>query len=64
MDDEAVNEKPDFTLGFLSKQDLYTLSVGDLEERIDALKAEIKRCEAALGDRGGARAEAEKLFKS
>lgn len=64
MDEEALNEKPDFALGYLAKQDLYTLSVDDLEGRIAALKAEIKRCEAALGDRGGARADAEKLFKS
>ena len=64
MDDDALNETPDLALGFLAKQDLYTLSVDDLEERIAALKAEIVRCEAALGDRGGARSEAEKLFKS
>lgn len=64
MDEEALNEKPDLALKFLAKQDLYTMSVDDLQERIEALRAEIKRCEAALGDRGGARAEAEKLFKS
>lgn len=64
MDDEPLNDKPDLTLGHLAKQDLYTLSVGDLEERIAALKAEIARCEAALNDRGSSRSEAEKLFKS
>ena len=63
MDEDALNEKPDLALAFLKKQDLYALSVDDLEERIAALKAEIARCEDALGDRGGARAEAEKLFK-
>lgn len=63
MDDEQLNEKPDLTLGYLSKQDLYTLSVGDLTERIDALKAEIARCEAAMEKRGGAKSEADKLFK-
>ncbi|MEO1137684.1 MAG: DUF1192 domain-containing protein [Pseudomonadota bacterium] len=63
MDEEPLNEKPDMTLGFLAKQDLYTLSVGDLEERIASLKAEISRCEAALNDRGSSRSEAEKLFK-
>lgn len=63
MDEEPLNDKPDMTLGFLAKQDLYTLSVGDLEERIASLKAEISRCEAALGDRGSSRSEAEKLFK-
>ncbi len=63
MNDEPLNEKPDLTLGYLAKQDLYALSVGDLEERIDALKAEIGRCEAALKDRGSTKSEAEKLFK-
>ncbi|MFC2953584.1 DUF1192 domain-containing protein [Marinicaulis aureus] len=63
MDDQPLNEKPDMTLGFLAKQDLYTLSVGDLDERIEALKAEIIRCEKAKADRGDSRSEAEKLFK-
>ena len=63
MDDEQLSEKPDLTLGYLKKQDLYTLSVGDLEERIEALKTEIARCEAAMKDRGSSRSEAEKLFK-
>ena len=63
MDDQPLNEKPDMTLGFLGKQDLYALSVGDLEERIEALKAEITRCESAMKDRGSSRSEAEKLFK-
>lgn len=63
MDEEPLNEKPDLTLGFLVKQDLYTMSVDDLEERIASLKAEIVRCEAAMKDRGSTRSEAEKLFK-
>ncbi len=63
MDDEPLNERPDLTLGYLKKQDLYTLSVSDLEERIEALKVEITRCEAALKDRGSSKSEAEKLFK-
>lgn len=63
MDDDAPQDRPDMTLGYLSKQDLYGLSVDELEERIDALRAEIARCEAALGDRGSTRAAAEKLFK-
>ena len=64
MDDEPLNEKPDLTLGFLAKQDLYALSVSDLQERMDALKAEIARCEAAIKDRGSTRSEADKLFKT
>lgn len=63
MDDQPLNDRPDLTLGFLKKQDLYTLSVGDLEERIEALKTEITRCEAAMKDRGSSKTEAEKLFK-
>lgn len=63
MDDEAAREKPDLALGYLKKQDLHDLSVNDLRERIAALKAEIARCEEAVGNRGGARQEAEKLFK-
>jgi len=63
MDPQALNEKPDMTLGFLVKQDLYTLSVTDLAERIAAMKAEIIRCEAAITQRGSTRSEAEKLFR-
>lgn len=63
MDEEPLYEKPDLTLRLLAKQDLYTMSVGDLEERIAALKAEIARCETAMKERGSTRSEAEKLFK-
>lgn len=63
MDDDALNLRPDMTLGFLAKQDLYALSIGDLEERIASLKAEIERCEKAMADRGGAKAAADKLFR-
>lgn len=63
MDDQVRTEKPDLTLGDLKKQDLYEMSVSDLEERIAALKEEITRCEAAMKDRGSSRAAADKLFK-
>lgn len=63
MNDEPLNEKPDLSLKNISKQDLYALSIKDLEERIDALKNEILRCEQAMKDRGDTRTEAEKLFK-
>ena len=63
MDPEALNERPDFTLQKIGKQDLYTMSIGDLEERIASLKAEIARCEKAIGDRGGAKAAEDRLFK-
>ena len=63
MDEEVLSEKPDLALGFLAKQDLYNLSVDDLDERIAALKAEIIRSEAAKNDRGATLSAAEKLFK-
>ena len=63
MDEEAIREKPDFYLSQIGKHDLYTLSVADLDQRIEALKAEIARCEAARAQRGGARSEADRLFK-
>ncbi|NWG70220.1 MAG: DUF1192 domain-containing protein [Parvularculaceae bacterium] len=63
MDPEALNERPDYTLQKIGKQDLYAMSVGDLEERIASLKAEIARCEKAIAERGSTKAAAEKLFK-
>jgi len=63
MDIEEPKEQPDLTLQKLGKQDLYTMSVGDLEERIASLKTEIARCQKALGDRGSTKEAAEKLFK-
>lgn len=63
MDLEEPRDAPDFTLARIGKQDLYTMSVSDLEERIGSLKSEISRCEAALSARGSTRAAAEKLFK-
>ena len=63
MDIEEPKEAPDLTLQRLGKQELYTMSVGDLEERIASLKTEIARCEKALGDRGSTKEAAEKLFK-
>jgi uncharacterized small protein (DUF1192 family) len=63
MDEEAPRQPQDFALASLGKQDLYTLSVADLKERIESLRAEIERCEAALAKRGDTRSAAEKLFR-
>jgi uncharacterized small protein (DUF1192 family) len=63
MDIDEPKEQPDLTLSKIGKQDLYTMSVGDLEERIASLRVEIARCEKALSDRGSTRAAAEQLFK-
>lgn len=63
MDIDEPKEQPDLTLQKLGKQDLYTMSVGDLNERIASLKTEIARCELALGARNDTKSAAEKLFK-
>lgn len=63
MDIDQPKEPPDLSLAKIGKQDLYAMSVGDLEARIASLKAEIARCEKALAERGSTRAAAEKLFK-
>lgn len=44
-------------------QDLSLLSVGDLTERIEQLKAEIARLEAELADKGASRSAADALFR-
>ena len=62
MDDEP-REKPDLLLARLARQDLSTLSLGDLGERIDNMKAEIARCEALIASKSDTRAAADKLFK-
>lgn len=62
MDDDLPKDAPDLTLSRLSKEDLYEMSVSDLEARIASLKAEIDRCEKAIQTRGDTKSEAEKLF--
>ncbi len=51
MDADRPRELPDFTLAKIGKQDLYTLSVGDLAERIEFVE------DGNRPVRGGARAE-------
>ncbi|HNR77464.1 MAG TPA: DUF1192 domain-containing protein [Parvularculaceae bacterium] len=63
MEDDRPRETPDLTLEKIGKQDLSTMSVGDLQERIASLKAELSRCEAAIASRDSTRSAAEKLFK-
>jgi uncharacterized small protein (DUF1192 family) len=46
------------------KKDLARLSIEDLREYIDALKAEIARAEAAIAAKDKARAGAASFFKS
>lgn len=63
MEIDEPKEKPDFILAKIAKQDLSTLSLDDLRERIANMKAEILRCEALIGSKSDTRAAAEKLFK-
>jgi uncharacterized small protein (DUF1192 family) len=44
-------------------QDLSLLSVGELQDRIALLTAEIARLEAELADKGSTKAAAEALFR-
>lgn len=59
LDDEPLKPKRPHEIG----QDLSALSVGDLTERIAALKAETARLEAELGTRGATKQAAEALFR-
>jgi uncharacterized small protein (DUF1192 family) len=58
-DDDEPRRKVVHDIG----QPLDTLSVGDLEERIELLRAEIARLEAALAARQASRAAAFDVFK-
>lgn len=59
FDDEPIKKKPVHEIG----QDLSLLSVGDLEERIQAMRAEIARLEAELAVKGSTKSAAEALFR-
>jgi uncharacterized small protein (DUF1192 family) len=59
FDDEPIKKKPVHEIG----QDLSLLSVGELNERIAALHAEIRRLEAELTVKGSTKSAAEALFK-
>lgn len=64
MDEEVSIGKEDLLLGYLAKQDLYDLSVDDLNERISAMEEEINRCRVLIDTRGDTKQAAENLFKS
>ncbi len=46
------------------KKDLTRMSIGDLKEYIDELKAEIARADAEITKKGKARSGADSFFKS
>lgn len=60
FDDEPVKKKIVHEIG----QDLSLLSIGELEERIALLKAEIVRLEEDKARKGVSRSAAEAFFKS
>jgi uncharacterized small protein (DUF1192 family) len=61
--DELFPGKPDDPVKALGKQDLDPMSVEELHERIEALKAEIARVEAHIDRVQKHRSAAEELFK-
>ena len=61
--DDLFPSKPDDPLVALAKQDLDPLSIDELKERVEALKAEIARVEAHTKRAQTHRSAAEELFK-
>jgi uncharacterized small protein (DUF1192 family) len=61
--DELFPSKPDDPLAALAKQDLDPLSIDELKERAEALKAEIARVEDHMRRAQTHRSAAEELFK-
>jgi uncharacterized small protein (DUF1192 family) len=61
--DDLFPNKPDDPLVALGKQDLDPLSIAELEERIEALKAEIVRVETHMQRAQVHRSAADELFK-
>ena len=61
--EDLFPSKPDDPLVALARQDLDPISIEELRERIDALKAEIARVEAHIERVQTHRSAAEELFK-
>jgi len=59
LDNELPKKKPVHEIG----QDLSLLSVEELAERIEALKAEVARLEAAIAAKRASRSSADQFFK-
>ena len=62
-EDDFFTSKPSDPLTLLVRQDLGPLSVDELNERIEILKAEIARIEQHLADTARHRSAADELFK-
>jgi uncharacterized small protein (DUF1192 family) len=61
-DGELVRRPRGWTLVELAREDLELMAGGDLEERIEALEAEISRTRAQLDRKRAGRAAADALF--
>ena len=61
--EELFPSKPDDPLVALGRQDLDPLSIEELKERIEILRAEIARVEAHMDAATRHRSAAEQLFK-
>jgi uncharacterized small protein (DUF1192 family) len=61
--DDLFPSKPDDPLVALGRQDLDPMSIAELTERIEALKAEIARVEAHMLRAQVHRSAADELFK-
>jgi uncharacterized small protein (DUF1192 family) len=61
--DELFPSKPEDPLTALAKQDLDPMSLEELEERVEALKAEIARVETHMQRVRTDRSAADELFK-
>jgi uncharacterized small protein (DUF1192 family) len=61
--EELFPSKPDDPLVALGKQDLDPMSIAELQERIESLKAEIARVDAHIHRVQAHRSAAEELFK-
>ena len=62
-EDDFFSSRPQDPLSLLVKQDLGPLSVDELNERIETLKAEIARVGQHLTDTQRHRSAADELFK-
>lgn len=64
MDLDDLPQKKTGPLTDLEKEDLSTISVDELEERVQRLTAEIERVKAEIQSKQASRAAADAFFKS
>ena len=62
-EDDFFSSKPQDPLSLLGRQDLDPLSIDELQERIELLKAEIARVEQHMANASQHRSAADELFK-